>query len=397
METIDLFPQYIRMLLPVFSAACCILLVIFSLSDSITRAERNLKLVAAGYFLATAIAWAGLFVYHFYPPIFVRINTLWMLCYLIAPALFYHMIALLTTHGGASGFNLWHYVAPILLSVVLLVWSFFVPWGIQLDITTGLGQYTPPGYEAYTRLFNSKQPLRLIFGVVYFILTLRILHRYYRKANTKAGLVRKPARWVVYLMLLLMMTMVASLISATVSKKVGPASSWSTVAALTVIGQHLLFTYHIIRRRYLLYVVHTIQPAPETEEDTGTAGKEVPARRQHSGQPLTRRRLEAYFRSEKPYLNPDFKITDLVEYFDLNRSTISGFINKTYGVHFARYVNRWRLEELNRLSGLPSNHGKKKSQLILKAGFTNTKHYQRSLQAESGNGENATDNATSHE
>lgn len=369
-------------MLPVFSAASCILLVLFSLADSLTSEEKKLKLVTAGYFLATAIVWLSLFSYNFYPEIFLWFNIPLLLCFLLVPVLFYNIMELLTMHRGLYKLNLWHYAAPVALSAVLMIWSFFVPSRIQLEIVIGHGHYIPPGYEAYTLFFISKPLLRLIYGIVYFVLTLRILQRYYKKASTPASLVRKPARWVVYLMALLLMTLVASLITATVPRGKVLESFLSLVAATAVVGQHLLFTYHIIRRQYLMYVVHTPLSALSPVHLSVTDGRAACQRRQHNGQPLTRRRLDTYFRNEKPYLNMDFKITDLVEYFDLNRSTISGFINKTYGVNFTRFVNRWRLDELDRLYHLPSNQDKNKSQLIQKAGFTNMKHYRRASKTE---------------
>lgn len=397
METTDLFLKYVRMLLPVFSAASCILLVIFSLSDSITRQERRLKLVTASYFLATAIVWIGLFAYSFYPKMYLWFNVPLLLCFLLVPVVFYHIMVLLTTHGGISRFSMWHYVAPVVLSMVLLIWSLSVPVEIQFKITTGFGEYTPAGHETYTRLFTSKPLLRLIFGIVYFIFTLRILHRYYHKANTPASLVRKPARWVVYLMVLLLLTLAASLITAMVTRNVLPESFLPLVAVTAVIGQHLLLTYHIIRRKYLMYVIHPGQMMNKELNPIPSPSRDEKLRREHHGIPLTGRKLETYFRREKPYLKSEFKITDLVAHFDLNRSTISGFINKEYGINFTRYVNRWRLDELDRLTRLPSNQGKSKSQLTQKAGFTNVKHYRRSLQIEQGGKKNELKNEAGHE
>lgn len=369
-------------LLPVFSAASCIMLVMFSLSDSVTRQERRLKRVTICYFSATGMVWFSLFIYNFYPGFFLWLNVALLFCFLVVPVLFYHIMYLLTTQGDKQNFPLWHYVTPVVLSLVLFVWSIFITPEIQLEIVTGRAHYIPPGYEAYGLFFISKPLLRLIIGVIYFFITLRILSRYYKKANTPSSLVRKPARWVIYLMVLLFMTLVATLLTAAIPRGYVLQSLWTLLAVIAVIGQHLLFTYHIVRRLYLLYVIHTVKATPGRETALTPSGGKIPQRRQHDGEPLTRKKIETYFRNEKPYVNPDFKITDLVERFDLNRSAISGFINQAYGVNFNRFVNRWRLEELERLCGLSSNRGKKKSQLLQKAGFVNMKHYQRSLRAE---------------
>jgi hypothetical protein len=67
---------------------------------------------------------------------------------------------------------------------------------------------------------------------------------------------------------------------------------------------------------------------------------------------------------------------------DVNRSVLSAFINKRYGVNFNRFVNRWRLKEFERLRTLPSNKGKSAAKLSAKAGFTTLLQYYRILAAE---------------
>lgn len=113
------------------------------------------------------------------------------------------------------------------------------------------------------------------------------------------------------------------------------------------------------------------QPEPESK----------PLRRHHSGK-LSRVRLEAYFHHEKPWLDPGCKIADLVEVFDVNRTALSSFINRTYGMNFNRYLNRWRLRELDRLRALPSNRGKSMRSLVEKAGFDNYRTYLRAVATE---------------
>ena len=92
--------------------------------------------------------------------------------------------------------------------------------------------------------------------------------------------------------------------------------------------------------------------------------------------------MEEWFRNEKPYLHPGFKITDLVEAMDVNRTTLSSFINKTYGVNFNRYVNRLRIDELRRLQSLPGNENESAASLCRQAGFGEVKQYYRARNVE---------------
>ena len=59
--------------------------------------------------------------------------------------------------------------------------------------------------------------------------------------------------------------------------------------------------------------------------------------------------LEAWIEKEKPYLNPDFQLSDLRQVLPLNRTYLSQFINTEYGCSFYQWVNDLRVEEAKRL------------------------------------------------
>lgn len=61
------------------------------------------------------------------------------------------------------------------------------------------------------------------------------------------------------------------------------------------------------------------------------------------------RKLEQWMETEKPYLNPNFKLIDLMQVLPMNRTYLSEFINTTYGCTFYQFVTRYRIEEAKRL------------------------------------------------
>ncbi len=71
-----------------------------------------------------------------------------------------------------------------------------------------------------------------------------------------------------------------------------------------------------------------------------------------------------------------------MEALDINRTTLSAFINRTYGVNFNRYLNRLRLKELEKLRSQPDGQGKSISSLLDKAGFKDFRNYSRAAAAE---------------
>lgn len=69
-------------------------------------------------------------------------------------------------------------------------------------------------------------------------------------------------------------------------------------------------------------------------------------------------------------------MTDLQEIFHTNRTCLSNFVNRTYGINFSCYINRLRMQEfesLRRRSGgtIPEE------ELASQAGFENYQRYLR--------------------
>lgn len=59
--------------------------------------------------------------------------------------------------------------------------------------------------------------------------------------------------------------------------------------------------------------------------------------------------LEQWMATEKPYLNPEFRLIDLREVLPLNRTYLSQLINSAYGCNFYQFVTNYRIEEAKRL------------------------------------------------
>lgn len=59
--------------------------------------------------------------------------------------------------------------------------------------------------------------------------------------------------------------------------------------------------------------------------------------------------LEQWMRTEKPYLNKDFKLLDVMQVLPLNRSYLSRMFNEAYGETFFSFIMRHRIEESIRI------------------------------------------------
>lgn len=90
-------------------------------------------------------------------------------------------------------------------------------------------------------------------------------------------------------------------------------------------------------------------------------------------------RVEKYLEDKKPYLNPEFKITDMAKDLFSNRTYISAFINREYEVNFNRFINNYRLKEVERLQAEAVQRKQKISlmEIVIHAGFSNYRSYFR--------------------
>ncbi len=98
---------------------------------------------------------------------------------------------------------------------------------------------------------------------------------------------------------------------------------------------------------------------------------------------LTRERIDLYIETRKPWLNPGFRIGDMAEDLFSNRAYVSTFINSEYGVNFNRFVNGYRLQEVERLKAEARRKKQRVPmlQLILNAGFSSYRSYLRAREA----------------
>lgn len=55
--------------------------------------------------------------------------------------------------------------------------------------------------------------------------------------------------------------------------------------------------------------------------------------------------LERWMQTQKPYLNKDFKLLDVMQVLPLNRSYLSRMFNEAYGETFFSFIMRYRIEE----------------------------------------------------
>lgn len=370
-------------LIPFFSALACGILVAFSLQDCLKLEERKLKRIVLFYLFLSGLGWIVTFFYEFVPVLFVWLNIACLVSYILPSVFFYRIIRYLTRLGRPEAFPPLHYLLPVMLVAVMLVWSLFVPFDVQLEIVTGKAQVLPVGYEAYARFFTTKPLLRVVFGLVYYLLVLWVVLEYYRKAVRKKKRGRKPARWVLFLVGISLASLFSSVLPTFMPRGEILYSVWTLSVALSIAAQHVLLSYHIMRRDYYPYILRgkTRNPLLPVGNRMPRVRK-IPQPRRQFSRKLNRHMFEEFIRNKKPYLNPSYKITDMVNDLDVNRTSLSTLINRTYGMNFNSYLNHLRLRELEQLRLLPDNEEKNVRLLLGQVGFHNYRTYLRAINVE---------------
>lgn len=125
-------------------------------------------------------------------------------------------------------------------------------------------------------------------------------------------------------------------------------------------------------------------PAEESKLETA-----APAEDTDNGRPETTtaqsekaQRLEQWMETEKPYLNPNFKLTDLMQVLPMNRTYLSEFINTTYGCTFYQFVTRYRIEEAKRI--MRESPELKMADVAARSGFASQSAFSKIFSKETG-------------
>ena len=174
--------------------------------------------------------------------------------------------------------------------------------------------------------------LLALVPVVWVALLFRHLHDYRRYAEENYGSVEQTdEKWVIrYLQMALILGISYTYLC------------FSNEPTRLFTQQWLMFFVIIYTNDQIIF--HSkpwIENAEEEEEEEEEAKIEFSAD--------NRAKLEQWMETERPYLNPEFRLLDLRQVLPLNRTYLSQLINAEYGCNFYQFVTNYRIEEAKRL------------------------------------------------
>ena len=174
--------------------------------------------------------------------------------------------------------------------------------------------------------------LLALVPVVWVALLFRHLHDYRRYAEENYGSVEQTdEKWVIrYLQMALILGISYTYLCFSDEPTRLFTQQWL-----------MLFVIIYTNDRIIFRSKPWIENAAEEEEEKEEAKIESNA--------YYRAKLEEWMETDKPYLNPDFRLMDLRQILPLNRTYLSQLINAEYGCSFYQFVTNYRIEEAKRV------------------------------------------------
>ena len=362
---IDEIIYWLAVSVPMFCALFC-LLHYFLLEKGLKRKH---ILLMVGALVCGFFCWMGALIYFACYQTFVSYARFLLLMLMFDQVMLYHSVFVLTQIEPKKSFSLLHYVVPVLLCAIFAVSSVFVPREAREQIYQ-FNDSVLSTYPYFSSLFLVMVVVVWSYSVFYALFGLRKIKRYRRyivdyAADTK----RINMKWLYIIMSLILLSRFIPMSYLFFQNELLKLLILCLVMIIPVI-QYAIITYNFISTNYLIV---------DLEEEANTPPSE-------DAYMLNNARFQRYIRKEKPYLNPKLRITDVAAALNTNRSYVSSFINKEYGMNFCRYINRLRLEELDRLRTLPKNVGATNLELVLSAGFSSYRSYLRTKKEENKRG-----------
>ncbi len=379
-KMIDL--KLISLVAALATALCALFIIILDIYNEGTH-NKKVKFNLVLYFASHILTLFCYFIYFYTPEYFIWVNWLLMLNLVLVPIFLYAFIYKITAISSEENLPQYHYIAPVSLSIIMIILSFTTPFKEQILTIKGNGLYRGDSLIFY--IFSTKLFFRLIINIVYIILTIKRLPRY-RKYITSytANDVKSSLRWVTILILFLISLAIIPLHGLFLSRSALAISGLTFLQVLLLIVQMCFLVYHVIKGHYIIQE-QSIEDNPKdkteiTQKETNPEiEKTISEKKQQIAQnPLLSKKIfENYINKHKPYLNANIKIIDLAEGIGINRSYLSIFINTEYDVNFSSFINNFRLQEYNRLRSLDKYKSKSNAELAEMAGFGSYRSYAR--------------------
>ncbi|MET3529220.1 AraC-like DNA-binding protein [Chryseobacterium flavum] len=335
---------------------------LFSQVDKYVR--RVIVLLIWGYVMEM-IYITTIFFYNFDQEAFIQTKPFNFLSMLVLPVMFYHLVFKLTRLRTSEEFTLWHYAAPYALAAAYGIWFMLMPEEIRRNTNDKTFQWGT-GYEGFVIFDYARFYIRITLSLIYTYLSIRRVILYRKEiVQYSSNFEVASLRWLYQIFGALFLVIPFPLLYYFIDNEAYTRFIGLIIPNLFLLFLNVILCYHIFRQNFILLTEDIIADRL-AEQEKG------------SREMLNHETVSRYMIQEKPYLDPNLKITDLITVFGTNRTYLSSFINTTYGLNFSMYINRFRLEEFERLKKLPEYENAEDEELVYLSGFRSFQSLKRS-------------------
>lgn len=353
---------------PMYMALICGLLYfrLFRLNESaLGRKNLSWVLYASGF---SVFGWLSLTFYVGLPKIFVFLNPLVLLTYMMVHVMYYRFIFELTRINSRDRFSFIHYIVPVIVFIVMAIWSCFVPFDVQLELVESQELALSGEYKYYALFFTNKLSLFFLYDMLYAMFGLIRTVRFRRTViNYSADEHRISLTWLYLSLFIVLAALPMTIVVFFLPNSVIVSSGIALFPVAIIMLKDIIMVHNVLLENYVL-IKSDLSVSEKCEITEGFSEESCP---------LAISNLENYMNEKKPYLNPRLKITDMTAGLNTNRTSLSLLINRTYGMNFNRFINRYRLKELERLKANPAYSQYDEMELIALAGFSDYRGYKR--------------------
>ncbi|MBQ4279429.1 MAG: helix-turn-helix transcriptional regulator [Rikenellaceae bacterium] len=346
---------------PVVSAAISLTMVLLDSARSSNAVNRKIHRCMIAVYSLMVLYWSGLVMHSAAPEAFIAYLPVFFSSFSFIPVFLYLITYILTDIGERQRFPVRHFIVPSCLTVAIFVIALTMPfeqrWNAIYD----------DGVNLTSTTIDAMFVVCLLLSILYSGLSLLRIRAYKRRIiDYSADIYRMSLDWLSFI--ILFRVVLQTLPIAGLILGIGQFGTLGFIwgfTTLPAVFTHIVLCLNILSENYVI-----IEPVAAKEKEMTASGNYAQ---------LGRQRVEKYLESKKPYLNPEFKITDMARDLLSNRTYISAFINREYGMNFNRFINNYRLREVERLQSEAVHRKQKISSLeiVIHAGFSNYRSYFR--------------------
>jgi AraC-like DNA-binding protein len=336
------------------------------------RQERQLRLFLMLTFAVATLCWTGLILQVAVHRAFVHYHPIFFFSLMMDQVLIFRFVHLITSVRKHDRFHFLHFAVPVLLTILMLGCIPVIPYEKRLAILYDTGG----DFEnlLYFVLNKISGVVFVCYNILYPILGLARIRRYRLViVNYSADTQRTSLNWLFIMQLLTLITIPVPLAGMLLNIEVFSNFWLSMQGVLPTFFVYPILCYNLLSDNYEL-----MKPDDESLPNYLTGDESCPGKLPV----IDSKRFDKYLKDKQPYMNPKIHVTDFASALNTNNKYVSAYINSTYGMNFSRFINRCRLNELDRLRKSLQMKNRDNIELILMAGFNNYRSYLRAKKAQ---------------